>query len=98
MPVETVELLKTKLEEVVVPFALEVKVWAPVPEVKFKAVAPVALPVVIVLALAPVPIEMLPVVPESIEIAPVVPEFIFKFTAAAVLIEPLAGALLKKIP
>ena len=48
----------------------EVKVCEPVPEVNAKAVAPVLFPIVIVLALAPVPILMAPVVAESIPKAP----------------------------
>lgn len=48
----------------------EVKVWEPVPELKAKAVAPVALPMVMVLALALVPMFIAPVVAESIARAP----------------------------
>ena len=57
MPEEISPALNTKPDAVVAPVAtLEVNVWAPVPEFRTKAVAPVALPIVIVLAAAPVPI------------------------------------------
>ncbi|HAS69163.1 TPA: hypothetical protein DCS00_03295, partial [Candidatus Collierbacteria bacterium] len=50
-----------------------IKFTFPVPEYKFKAVAPVVLPIVIVFALALVPILIAPVVPESSVTVPVVP-------------------------
>ena len=56
----------------------ESKVMAAVPESKFKAVAPVLLPRVRVLALAPVPRLTLPVVPESRVRAPVAAELIME--------------------
>lgn len=61
--------LSDKFPDVVVSSAIP-----PVPDVKFTAVAPVALPMAIVLALALVPMLTLPVVPESSVTVPVVPE------------------------
>lgn len=58
--------VKTKAEEVVAVVATEeAKVWEPVPEVRLRAVAKVLLPMVIVLALALLPILTAPVVVES---------------------------------
>ena len=61
----------TKDEAVVAPVAFdELKVWAPVPDVKLRAVVVVLFPIVIVLALPPLPKFKLLVVPESIVSAP----------------------------
>jgi hypothetical protein len=55
----------------------------PLPAFTFTAVAPVVLPIVIVLADAPVPRLTAPVVPESTVTAPVVPEVTVRALAAA---------------
>ena len=71
MPEVNAEPLNTNAEVVVVPETTElVKVCDPVPEVNAKAVEVVLFPIVMVFALAPVPIFMAPVVAESIAKAP----------------------------
>jgi hypothetical protein len=72
----------------------------PVPVLMFTAVAPVLLPIVIVLALAPVPILTAPVVPLSTVTAPVVPEVTVKALAAAELraVEPVEVSVVVPVP
>jgi hypothetical protein len=85
VPVVSEFALKAKADVVVEPDTTdELKLCAPVPELNINAVAPVVLPVVIVLALAPVPMFMAPVVPLSIFNEPVVVVPIVKLLPALV--------------